>query len=130
MESIVKYHGDIQTIADSMGLTATILSENYAIMDLSAEEQFILSTKPQIEYIEEQKLLSLLGTPTMTTPCITAARESYDLTGKGVLIAAVIHGVVIAGAPSKLSSFCSSIYSICGFVLNINCSSNVKSINA
>lgn len=93
MQSIIKYHGDIQTLADSMGLVVTILSENYAIMDLSAEEQFILSTKPQIEYIEEQKLLSLLGTPTMTTPCITAARESYDLTGKGVLIATLDSGI-------------------------------------
>ncbi|MGL6197990.1 MAG: S8 family serine peptidase [Lachnospiraceae bacterium] len=93
MQSIVKYHGDIQTLSDSMGLVVEILSENYAIMDLSEEEQFILSMKPQIEYIEEQKLLSLLGTPAMTTPCITAVRENYDLTGKGVLIAALDSGI-------------------------------------
>ena len=93
MQSIVKYNGDIQTLADSMGLLVEILSENYAIMDLSIEEQFILSTKPQIEYIEEQKVLSLLSTPSITTPCITAAKEIFALTGKGVLIATLDSGI-------------------------------------
>lgn len=94
-ESIVKYNGDIKALADSMGLAVDILNENYAIMELSPEERLSLSTEPEIEYIEEQKLLSLLDNQAITASCITTVQreDTYGLTGRGVLIAILDSGI-------------------------------------
>jgi len=59
LKCIIKYHGDIKALADILGLTADILNENYAIMDLTVEERLILSAKPQIECID----ISMYGSP-------------------------------------------------------------------
>lgn len=93
-ECIVKYNGDIQALADSLGLAVDILNESYCIMDLTAEERLALSTNPQIEYIEEQKLLSFLENQAITASCITAVQRIPDmLTGQGVLIATLDSGI-------------------------------------
>lgn len=93
-ESIVKYNGDIQALADSLGLAVDILNESYCIMLLSAAERLALSANPQIEYIEEQKLLSFLANQAITASCITTVqRAPYGLTGRGVLIAALDSGI-------------------------------------
>lgn len=93
-ECIVKYNGDIQVLADSLGLAVDILNESYCIMDLTAEERLALSTNPQIEYIEEQKLLSFLENQAITASCITAVQRAPDmLTGQGVLIATLDSGI-------------------------------------
>lgn len=94
IESIVKYNGDIRALADSMGLAVDVLNESYAIMVLSPEERRILSQNPQIEYIEEQRILSFLYNPAITSACITAVQqERGDLTGRGILIATLDSGI-------------------------------------
>jgi len=94
VECIVKYNGNIEALADSLNLAVDVLSENYAIMNLLAEEQFFLSMEPQIEYIEEQKLLSLPHNPVITSSDITAAEhDNCGLTGRGILIATLDSGI-------------------------------------
>lgn len=93
-ENIVKYTGDIKALAGSLGLSAEILNESYAIMNLTPEERQFLSQYPQIGYIEEQKLLSFQDNPAITTACITAAsQEISGLTGRGILIAVLDTGI-------------------------------------
>lgn len=94
VESIVKYNGDIQSLANSLGLKVDILNERYAIMVLTPEERQRLSENPQIEYIEEQKLLSLFNNPAIIAACITPVQQvDYRLSGEGVLIAVLDTGI-------------------------------------
>lgn len=93
-ESIVKYNGDIKALADSMGLIAEILNEHYAIMNLSAGERSALSKRPQIEAVEEQKILSFLDHPDVPATGFTTPRQGGGgLTGRGVLIAILDSGI-------------------------------------
>lgn len=93
-ECIVKYNGDIQSLANSLGLEVDIINERYAIMVLTPEERQALSENPQIEYIEVQKLLSLLANPAIIAACITPVQQvDYGLTGEGVLLAVLDTGI-------------------------------------
>jgi len=94
VESTVKYNGDIKSLADNMGLTVEVLNENFAIMALSAAERLALSKSPQIEYIEEQKIISFLDNPALpSTGSAFVEGEIDGLTGDGVLIAILDSGI-------------------------------------
>lgn len=93
-EFIVTYNGNINALAGSLGLNAEILNERYAIITASPEQQQLLNRNPQIEYMEEQKLLSFQDNPAITAAGITAVQqENSVLTGRGVLIAVLDTGI-------------------------------------
>lgn len=52
LDCIVKYNGDIRVLAGNMGLTAEIINDKYAIINLSADERSLLSKNPQIELLK------------------------------------------------------------------------------
>jgi len=93
-ELIVTYNGNIKALASSLGMTVEILNEHFAIITTTPEKQLLLDQNPQIEYIEEQKLLSFQDNPAITAACITAAKQEISgLTGRGVLIAVLDTGI-------------------------------------
>lgn len=94
VENIVKYHGDIKSLADNLGMVIEILNEHFAIMTLTAGERLAISERPQIEDIEEQKIISIADDTAIPPTGITFMEQELDgLTGDGVLIAILGLGI-------------------------------------
>ena len=75
MEVIVKYNGDIFSVADKTGAQAERLSEGYAILTLpdgSLDELYLFT---EIEDIEIPKRLYLETSKQLSSSCITAVQS-------------------------------------------------------
>ena len=83
-EVIIKYNGDILTIANEIGAEIEILNQNYAIMTLSYDKVPLLSNYYQIEYTELPRILTLNLKEEISRSCISSVKTSqnYDLTAK------------------------------------------------
>ncbi len=97
-EFIIKYNGDLL----ALGYPTEILSENYAIMELTEEEAKSILFQKEIEYIEPAKTLSLSVQNDLEYAYIPQARQNpkTDLTGKGVII-----GIIDSGVDTKHPDF-------------------------
>ena len=95
-EIIVRYHGDLIKIADTINApTPEILTEQYAIMQLTAAQIDSLLQFSEIEYMEKPKGLLLNANAPLYDACIEPVRSlpEINLTGQGVLIAILDSGI-------------------------------------
>ena len=94
-EVIIKYNGDILTIANEIGAEIEILNQNYAIMTLSYDKVPLLSNYYQIEYTELPRILTLNLKEEISRSCISSVKTSqnYDLTGEGTIIGIIDSGI-------------------------------------
>ncbi|MDR1914859.1 MAG: S8 family serine peptidase [Clostridiales bacterium] len=95
-EVIVKYNGDLRDIAAELGADVEILSENYAIITLSANRVTDLNNFSQIEHIEKPKNLKFSTlSDAISRSCVSTVQSSlgFNLTGRGVLVAIADSGV-------------------------------------
>lgn len=94
-EVIVKYHGDLVAIGRAIGAEVEILYDGYAIITLEKSAIPKLLTYPEVEHIELPKRLSIEASFDLTSSCITSVqdRNSFGLTGQGVLVAIIDSGI-------------------------------------
>ncbi len=94
-ELIIKYNGDILSVAQTLDIDIEILSVNYAILTLDASKIPLLFTYTEIEHIETPKTLSLNLKEALSRACITGVRDSADfnLSGEGVVVGIIDSGI-------------------------------------
>lgn len=94
-EVIIKYNGDILSVANEIGAEIEILNQNYAIMTISYDKVPLLSNYSQIEYTELPRILTLNLKEEISRSCITSVKTSqnYDLTGEGTIIGIIDSGI-------------------------------------
>ena len=95
-EVIAKFNGDIFRLEQLMPVEIEVLSQNYAILTLSAADIPALFAFPEIEYIERPKELAL-STPEElgVCPAVGAMQDSSQSsqTGRGVIVAFLDSGI-------------------------------------
>jgi subtilisin family serine protease len=94
-EVVVKYNGDIASVAASFEAQAEILSESYAILGIGASKLGQLALSPNVEHIEKPKNLVSNLKEAINMSCVGIAQSelSYKLTGKGVIVAVADSGI-------------------------------------
>lgn len=95
-EIIVRYHGDLTKIAQAINAPPPeILTEQYAIMQLTSSQIDSLLQFSEIEYLEKPKGLLLNVDTPLFDACIEPARSlpEINLTGRGTLIAVLDSGI-------------------------------------
>ena len=94
-EIIVKYNGDIFSVANAFNSFAEILSPNYAILFIDSSQINQLYSFPEIEDIELPKKLYLGTSFNLTSSCIRTVQNpySYNLNGNGTIIGIVDSGI-------------------------------------
>ena len=95
-EIIVRYHGDISSVAARLGAPAPeILTEQYAIIMLTPPQIEAALLFPEIEYLEKPKGLLLNAATPLLDACIEPARSlpEVNLYGQGTLIAVLDSGI-------------------------------------
>lgn len=95
VELIVKYHGDLPSIAESLGAEAELLFQGYAIVTIDRDKIPQLYSYPQIENIELPKRLSFEQSAALVTTCAKNVQSSplWDLRGQGVIVAVIDSGL-------------------------------------
>ena len=101
-EVVVRYNGNLDSLID-MGVTVTILTGGYAILNLKEELIEIVAAMPEIEYMEKPKSLFFHVQQSKSASCFSAVQkrrnnlqggyEFTGLTGKGVIVAVIDSGV-------------------------------------
>lgn len=94
-EVIVKYGGDLSRLASELGVKVEILTETLAIITLDEGKIPALNGYSEIEYIEMPKSLSYSLNNAVGRSCISIVQSqlSFNLTGKGVIVAIIDSGV-------------------------------------
>ena len=95
-EIIVRYHGDLNAIAQNISAPPPeILTEQYAIMQLTAAQVDDILQYSEIEYLEKPKGLLLNSDAELLDSCIEPVRSLPDvnLFGRGTLIAILDSGI-------------------------------------
>ncbi len=91
---IVKYSGDLQRIADELGIIYTQLMNQYAIIQIKEELIENLAEFPEIEYIEKPKNLFFEVVVGRAEACINSVQTAqYNLFGEGVIVAIIDSGI-------------------------------------
>lgn len=91
---IIKYNGDLNSIAEKIPMIITYLYQQYAIVRVRQEDILTLSTFPQIIYIEMPKNLFFESMNGIRESCIPPVRQSpFFLTGANTLIAIIDSGI-------------------------------------
>lgn len=95
LEVIIKYHGDLGTIAEQLESTAEKLNENYAILTMPLTSFSKLFTNRNIEYFEMPKAMTYMLQDSMEQSCVyPVQRENgLGLKGKGVLVGVIDSGI-------------------------------------
>lgn len=95
IDVIVKYNGDIQSVAAKEQGTIQILNQRFAVMSLPPERVKNLINYTQVEYIEAPQNLAYNLAPGMSAACITPVQERapYKLKGNGVLLGIIDSGI-------------------------------------
>ena len=94
-EIIVKYNGDIFSVANAFNSFAEILSSNYDILFINRSQINQIYSFTEIEDIELPKKLYLGTSFNLTSSCIRTVQNpySYDLNGNGTIIGIVDSGI-------------------------------------
>jgi len=96
-EVIVKYGGNLEALADKLGIRAEILGDSFAILTMPSDRIQELYQHKEIEFIELPKNLNLVLQQEMSRACITQVHPQgsggYELTGKGVIIGIIDSGI-------------------------------------
>lgn len=95
-EIIIRYHGDLTVIAENISAPPPeILTEQYAIMQLTSSQIDAILQYPEIEYLEKPKGLLLNSDAQLLDACIEPIRSFSDINlfGRGTLIAILDSGI-------------------------------------
>lgn len=97
-EVIVKFSGDISQISRELQAKVEILLQGYAIITIDKRKIAMLYSYPQIEHIELPKNLYIESSYNLISSCIRSVQENqtYNLTGKGVIVAIIDSGIDFA----------------------------------
>jgi len=93
VEIIVRYHGDIATVATALEAGLERLSGRFAILTMDPNKVPHLADFPEIEYIERPKGISLRMAESLYRACISQAVEAFGLTGAGTTVAIIDSGI-------------------------------------
>jgi len=94
VEVIVRYNGDIRKLEAEIGIEVEILEFNYAIITLKPEQVEELYNHTEIEYIELPKIVTFNIEQERSNICLpTPTNSSYDLKGRGTIIAVIDSGI-------------------------------------
>ena len=93
-ELIVKYSGDIQSVAKRYGASAVVLLGGYAIVTLPQEHINEFADCAEVVYIEKPHRLFFSDRQALERSCVYYAwSEPYSLSGEGVLAAVIDSGI-------------------------------------
>ena len=93
-ELIVKYTGDIQSVAKRYGASAVVLLGGYAIVTLPQEHINEFADCAEVVYIEKPHRLFFSDRQALQRSCVYYAwSEPYSLSGEGVLAAVIDSGI-------------------------------------
>lgn len=93
-ELIVKYTGDIQSVAKRYGASAVVLLGGYAIVTLPQEHINEFADCAEVVYIEKPHRLFFSDRQALERSCVYYAwNEPYSLGGEGVLAAVIDSGI-------------------------------------
>ena len=93
-ELIVKYTGDIQSVAKRFGASAVVLLGGYAIVTMPQEHINEFADCAEVVYIEKPHRLFFSDRQALERSCIYYAwSEPYSLSGEGVLAAVIDSGI-------------------------------------
>ena len=92
---LVKYNGDIQSVARSEGGIAQIINYQFAVLTIPEDRIKNLLNYTEVEYIEVPKRAVYTATSSMIASCITEVQNNppYRLKGEGVLLAIIDSGI-------------------------------------
>ncbi|MGL4362097.1 MAG: S8 family peptidase [Cellulosilyticaceae bacterium] len=92
---IVKYNGDIEDVVKREGGRVQIINNQFAAVKISLKKAQNLLKYSQIEYMEAPKNFSYSLETSMPGACVTPvqSKNSYGLTGKGVILGIVDSGI-------------------------------------
>ena len=95
-EVVVKYHGDIERIAQEQGGVAQILTSEFAILTIPRENIRNLVNYTEVEYIETPKQMVYSYTQNMVASCIPQVHNNppYNLKGEGVILGIIDSGIL------------------------------------
>ena len=93
-ELIVKYTGDIQSVAKRFGASAVVLLGGYAIVTIPQEHINEFADCAEVVYIEKPHRLFFSDRQALERSCVYYAwSEPYSLSGEGVLVAVIDSGI-------------------------------------
>lgn len=92
---LVKYNGDIQSVARNEGGIAQIINNQFAVLTIPEDRIRNLLNYTEVEYMEVPKRAVYTATGSMIASCITGVQNNppYRLTGEGVLLAIIDSGI-------------------------------------
>lgn len=95
-EVVVQYRGNLDRL-EELGILVTYLLTNYAVLVLTEEQLLLISSMPEIIYIEKPKNLYFAVNLGRQSSCINAVQQpSGGLFGEGVIIACIDSGIDFA----------------------------------
>lgn len=93
-ELIVKYTGDIQSVAKRFGASAVVLLGGYAIVTIPQEYINEFADCAEVVYIEKPHRLFFSDRQALERSCVYYAWSApYSLSGEGVLVAVIDSGI-------------------------------------
>lgn len=93
-ELIVKYNGDIERVARSVGATVEILNSTFAIMTIEVDEIPSLYNFSEIEFLELPKTLTFELYNNISNACISRVQgPRFGLRGRGTIIGIIDSGI-------------------------------------
>ena len=93
-ELIVKYTGDIQSVAKRFGASAVVLLGGYAIVTMPQEHINEFADCAEVVYIEKPHRLFFSDRQALERSCVYYAWSApYNLGGEGVLVAVIDSGI-------------------------------------
>ncbi len=93
-ELIVKYTGDIQSVAKRFGASAVVLLGGYAIVTIPQEHINEFADCAEVVYIEKPHRLFFSDRQALERSCVYYAWSApYNLSGEGVLVAVIDSGI-------------------------------------
>ncbi|MGL4736480.1 MAG: S8 family peptidase [Cellulosilyticaceae bacterium] len=98
IDVIVKYNGDIRSVAAKEQGTVQILNQRFAVITLPPERVKNLINYTEVEYIEAPQNFIYNLTAGMNAACIRPVQERapYNLKGNGVLLGIIDSGITYA----------------------------------
>lgn len=91
-EVIIRYIGNIDRIS-KQAISVTLLLNNFAIIIATKDNVSILSTFPEIVYIEKPRRIYFEVLNSIRTSCISPVQSQLELFGEGIMISFIDSGI-------------------------------------
>ena len=94
-EVIVKYNDNLESVQAALGISAELLGDSFAILEVPPARIIELYNFKEIEYIELPRDVSLSLRESMPHACVTTVHGPgrYNLSGKGVIVGIIDSGI-------------------------------------